>query len=61
MKSKAGGYCRIKESPSEALALAVWTVPIHPMGGFVVAGSLPKSLRLGLLKLGLQSGRGWNI
>jgi len=49
-----GGYYGIKERPSEALV--VWTAPIHPMAGFVAAGSLPKSLRLSLPKLSLQSG-----
>lgn len=60
------GYCKTgkekerkrTESPSEGLALKVQIMPIHPMVGFVVAGSLPKSLNLGLLKLVYNLGGG---
>lgn len=60
------GYCKTgkekerkrNENPSKGLALKVQTVPIHPMVGFVVAGSLPKSLNLGLLKLVYNLGGG---
>lgn len=60
------GYCKTgkekerkrNENPCKGLALKVQTVPIHPMVGFVVAGSLPKSLNLGLLKLVYNLGGG---
>lgn len=60
------GYCKTgkekerkrNENPSKGLALKVQTVPIHPMVGFVVAGSLPKNLNLGLLKLVYNLGGG---
>lgn len=38
--------------------MKVQIIPIHPMVGFVVAGSLPKCLNLGLLKLVYNLGGG---